>query len=1115
MVAEGDVGAFCRAMQLRARDGGADEAVASLRARLQAVPLSADRERLILCLAEVQGSAGHGAAMLETVISATASPSRLPPGERDLALGRLLRRHVAPDAAERRLRHALAGTPPPELEARLQLALGQVLLWRLRTEDGGTDAASSAFAALRRGVATMADAADAAELALDLEWWVETHDRCLDEDCLSVAGGLAERLPAVAGAVAWERSRIHLARGVTLELLGATEGAARAYGAILAEPADLFAEDVVVRLARLAERGGRTDLAVRRLEEALRSPRFQFRFVLYDRLARLHDEAGRHDAADALMERGATDATIRDPAALHLQRARRFGAAGNEAMERRSLRRAAAVPDSPPGLQARVALALSYDREGDRPRALQTLEGLEPSAVPPLADRLALARLFDDEGQADLARRWYATAAAPGAVPPAEGSALLRDAVARYRVLRGSASPPPPPDELLAMGEFLADGDPRTARTLLRQAAASVDPSLRSTALLTLGRIQLDSDPEAALATLRRAVASATRDELGEALFLVAQACERTGRDDEAGWHLRKAVHAPGLRSAGPAHLGLARFWLRHGEPVRALAVLRDAARLGDGELFPLLDSHRAVALDMAGDAAAARDLYLTLTHAADPRIRFHAFICLAGVAGRRGDEAETTYYLDRALETPQPWQERLVHLLRGRWAQRRGDWDTALAEIDSSLWPSWREFGAGLLLRARVLEAAGRLPEARRSYQLALVELVTRDAPLLSGEASGLGPLVVPELRAMAGPAAGEAAAVRRRLAQLPPSRSAPGPEPSEPADGVAGIQRLLRLAMDPEGPSLDAVYRAMALTFAAMGRKKESRASLRRAETFTRSVLPIDEPSPADDERREAIERLEPEELASGSRVMDITGLLGVTGSLDGPHDGRDELGEAGDEDEGDAELVKELEALVAASPFRDRSRHLFSLANALFDARRLDEAALRYGEALMDPDFEQKADARHNLGITLNELGRHERALQCFDAVIGTGSGALLASCRYHRGNALLELERFDEAARSFEDVIADDDSGLDLAVYALINLAHCRDRLGERHEAKRCLLEALGRTKQPGWIMIRLAALEANHGDMNGARLWKERAHEEFVRDRDLYGLRKLQELLKGV
>ena len=105
--------------------------------------------------------------------------------------------------------------------------------------------------------------------------------------------------------------------------------------------------------------------------------------------------------------------------------------------------------------------------------------------------------------------------------------------------------------------------------------------------------------------------------------------------------------------------------------------------------------------------------------------------------------------------------------------------------------------------------------------------------------------------------------------------------------------------------------------------------------------------------------------------------------------------------------------------------------------------------------------------------------------------------------------------DLAVEAYEDVLELEGASLDLRLYSLINLAHCKERLGDPYEAKRCLLEALGKSRQGGWIMLRLAALDANQGNFTGARNWKERAREEFLEKNDIYGLSKLSEILKGI
>jgi len=1113
-----DLEEFCRSRLTRARTGACDDAIRDVRNRLGAAA-SYDREHLYLTLVELYAIKQDVANMLEAFFVTTASPSTLGPGIRQATLARIMRRHIPDDLVERRFRFALAEQGDDAAAQRTRFLLGLHLL-----ADQPEGRRNEALELLAGSVGAIASPDEALEFALALEHGV-TPDGCSTVERTTAEQGL-DAVAFLHCSSAGDVARVNLVVGMLSALLGRLEPAAKSFGRLLAEPADLFVGDVIVRLAKLAEREGAPDKAIRRLEEGLHHGGCRFAFQLYVELCRLLDDSGRTAAAHRVIAAAADDERVFDVAALHLARARHLTAAGKTEAAGAAIRAAAELP-SPQAAEARLQLARHYAAAGDRDEQLLQLAALDPSADWPLEHRLSIANACFEAGASDTALAWYRTMVSTA--PPeatllviredeasrSPSSEVLLQAFQRYRTLADASGTPVAAVELLRVGRLLLPVDPRSARSLLRQAAAHGSRTEQVFALALLGRIQLDSDSEVALATLRRAAALANdADELpvGEVLFLISTACERTGREDEVGWNLRKATKAPGLQSVAAANLALARYWLRHGEPVRALALLRRTAHGNDPASCHVLDSFRANALELAGDARAARELYAIVTHSRDSRLVFHAHCCLAGIAGRKGLKHETSVHLDRAMDGPTPWQKRLVRLLRGRYAHRRGEFEAALAEYDVALWPTWHEFGLCCKLRAQALDALQRRDEAGRSYQVALVELLAEQNNRTAGEPTGMAPFFLPELLNLRSNLEHESKNLRAELVRLGWHERTPTDEGTvdDVPQGVAGVRRLLKSLLDADGPPLERIYRTLSDCFTAMGRKKEGRACLRRADVCSRgSLVPTTAGSVAtvtsETAQKLDIDAIPVEQLSSGAEVVELTALLST-----GP---RRAASAASSDDDG--ATIRELERAVGSSTARDRSRHLFGLGNALFDAKRFDEAAQRYTEALLDPTCPQRDDVLHNLGITWNELAQYTQAVERFDAVLARGSTSLRASSLYHKGNALLELGRLDEASTCYRDVVDLEDAGIELRLYSLINLAHCRERLGERFEAKRCLLEALGRSRQPGWIMLRLAALDANHGDMHSARNWKERARDEFLKENDIYGLSKLTEILKGI
>ena len=1113
---EVDIEEFCRSRLEKASEGKCSEAIREVRARLSSAS-AYEREHLHLTLAEIYAIKRDVANMMETIFVASATPTTLSAGVREVTIGRILSPFVPTDVVERRYRYGLSLQDNDKSRFRTQFLLGLLLMATERPTEG--------LVYLTEATSGMKNPTEGLEIALALEQCFLENDNELTDEVKEIATATAAALALTHCSSAADVARVNMARGILFDIQNDFERAAQAYGRVLAEPSDLFAGDLVVRLARLSERQEERERAVRRLEEGLHNRHCKYAFQLYNELCRLHDEAGRMKAVERVLKRAEQDERVYDVAALLMARANRLLDDGKEEEAKECLERAA-ESESLQATDSIIKLAELAAQKEDTETQLKHYDKLKPTVRIGLPHRLTIARGLEKAGRDEQALSWYRSLTAN---IPADSSILLlyeteasavdkeslRTGVSHYRMLQNKTGTPLCPIELLKLGRLLLPLDSRNARSLLRQAAARGEPMVQVLALLLLGRLQLDSDPEVGLATLRRAstlVQDVDEFEKGEELYLLACACERTGREDEVGWNLRKAVKSKGLLSKAPANLDMARYWLRHGEPVRALAMLRKVAHFNGPESTLVLDSYRANALELAGDRRAASELYEVVTHSRDEKLVFHAHLCLAGLAGRKGLKAETANHLDKAMTAPTPWQKRLVRLLRGRYALRRNDAEAALAEYDLALWPTWKEFGVCLKLRGQALEKLQEKEGAARSMLTALIEFLAIDTPPLLGEPAGLSPLFLPDFLNLRASTSHELDKLRVDILRLGDESLISGDDKAvcESPEGIAGIRRLLKMLLDPEGPPLTTIYRKMADTFSEMGRKKDSRLCIRRAEIIGRgSLLERSEQSSAKDTKSEAsFKGISIELLPSGSKVIEMTSLL-----QQGDKKAQPTPTIATEEQEDRA--IKELERAVKNASVHERSRQLFGLANTLFDVRRFDEAAERYTQALLYEKCPQREDVQHNLGITWNELGQYAQAIEQFDAVLQTNAPSLKASCLYHKGNALLELGKLGDAAESYGQVLDLEDASLELRLYSLINLAHCKERTGDPFEAKRCLLEALGRSRQPGWIMLRLAALDANHGNFGGARTWKERAREEFLKDNDIFGLSKLREILKGI
>jgi tetratricopeptide (TPR) repeat protein len=147
----------------------------------------------------------------------------------------------------------------------------------------------------------------------------------------------------------------------------------------------------------------------------------------------------------------------------------------------------------------------------------------------------------------------------------------------------------------------------------------------------------------------------------------------------------------------------------------------------------------------------------------------------------------------------------------------------------------------------------------------------------------------------------------------------------------------------------------------------------------------------------------------------------------------------------------------------------------ARVLLDLKRLDEAATYFRRALaVRPHW---SEARFNLGVTLNRLGRHQEVLDTLEP--GASASPQNYDLHFNRAVALLNLDRFEEALSSCTQALAcrPDDFG------ALLNRGTALVGLDRDDEALACFERALARhPNHPAALVnvgVALQALDRPH------------------------------------
>ena len=655
----------------------------------------------------------------------------------------------------------------------------------------------------------------------------------------------------------------------------------------------------------------------------------------------------------------------------------------------------------------------------------------------------------------------------------------------------------------LAIGAILIHQSPRQARSLLRQAATSEEPLVQVTSLLLIGFTQLSVDPEVAYGTLINASNSHGGNlKCHPALyFILAQACENTGRYKSTYKYLLKAEEKakPQIKTLIQASIG--RHWLRKGEPLRALGLFRQAITHPVGCTWRTIESLRGTALEMAGDIDTAAHTYEVMKNSTDTLLKLHSILSLAGISARKGNIDEAINLINSYTDIPLN-QRRLVSMLKGRIYQLDSRHKEAITELEESIWPTFAENPTSLKLLGLSYEETGHKDLAARCYLIALIEIEFSSRNSLPGEASTLPGLHIPELGKIQLPRLKEIQFLEQKIRHLAMFfvRDDSIRISEDDYNGVSGIKKAISILLHHTDVSIDKVYLLLSEIYSNLGRRKIYRECIRKAdlarkERYTSLIT-------SQDAQNEMIDNLERKPLSGGARLTEISAFFP---SVKKKKSVSDYISYS----------LEDMRKMVNESDEKERSKRLFNLGNALFDQRKFDEAADKYSEALLCPKCDQDSEIRHNLGITLNELGEHKWAVECFQKAISSGNESLIPSCLYNMGNALLEQGKIKESLHSYQRCIEFKESSSDLWLHALINIAHCNERLGQRDKAKRCLLEALGKTRQPGWIMLRLAALEINGGDRSKASIWKKKAREEFMKKKDIFGISKLDEILRGV
>ena len=140
--------------------------------------------------------------------------------------------------------------------------------------------------------------------------------------------------------------------------------------------------------------------------------------------------------------------------------------------------------------------------------------------------------------------------------------------------------------------------------------------------------------------------------------------------------------------------------------------------------------------------------------------------------------------------------------------------------------------------------------------------------------------------------------------------------------------------------------------------------------------------------------------------------------------------------------------------AADFPERAEPLFNLGRLAYRKKRFEAALASYQKALelRKGDY---PEARLNLGLTLDAMGRRDEALAAFDAVPRgdpTWAAALL-----NRGLVLKHQKRFEEARGSLRDAVAADAGN----AKALYNLAKLEAELGSHEKAEAAYRDVLAK------------------------------------------------------
>lgn len=675
--------------------------------------------------------------------------------------------------------------------------------------------------------------------------------------------------------------------------------------------------------------------------------------------------------------------------------------------------------------------------------------------------------------------------------------------ISQFRNLYASTDRKFSETEKLGLALLLLKSSPRQARSLLRQAATSDNVLTATTALLLIAYLQLPVDPEIAYGTLQTAL-SIKKDhkECQSAIYyLFAMVCEKTGRYKSIYKNLLKAeeLAIPSVKSIIQTDIG--RYWLRQEEPLRALGLFRQAIIHPLPQTTRIIENLRGNGLEMAGDLQTAIHTYRIMKNCNDQPLKLHSILCLAGIYARQGDAKKAIILINSFSDLPLS-QKRLVSMIKGRIYQIADDHTMALKEFDEAIWPTFPELSTCLKLRGISLEALGDKRGAVRSYIVSLVETEYSTRNCLPGEASTLPRLFIPELAKIQLSRLKEITWLEQKIKQYATFLfiSKDSQVPEDDYNGVSGLKKGVALLLNPSEISLNGAYTLLSEIYSEMGRKKVYRDCIKKADLSCKDRFTSLISSKEILERK--IDVLEKENLKGGGKLTEISSFFP---SVSKKRVASDYISYS----------IDDMKKVVEESEGKEKGQRLFNLGNALFDQRKFTEAAEKYTEALLCPRCEQDSEIRHNLGITLNELGDHKWAVECFEKAISSGNESLIPSCLYNMGNALLEQGMIQESLDSYEKCVKYKQSSSDLWLHALINIAHCNERLGDKDKAKRCLFEALGETRQPGWIMLRLAALEVNSGNISKARNWKKQARDEFLKNKDIFGISKLEEVLKGI